>query len=338
MALAAAGFIQIATADDAKLPAETTALLEKLKAFESSQSLELDVKIEKAEKSALAILAKHQEKAARGGNLDTVLALRGLTELGGVKEFDPKVPAESKAVVLKFQDYATAQRAEHEAKVDEKRQAVVRLLRQQVERQTKDGNVDVAVAIRTFADKLAAASPAKPKKKDSSKLALGEKSKVGRTLAKIAEEPGAIEVVNTEPVSVVKLKEEADKKGEKGKWSAPPEGLLELGALVHSPTSSSNGVATYKVTAPGYVIVSCDYAYQGNSGGGWVDSRWTAEDFKENGWKELDEKDLGGHLLTSKGGVRKVFYKKLKEGESGELRCNKYGPPIFLTIPAEEES
>ena len=90
------------------------------------------------------------------------------------------------------------------------------------------------------------------------------------------------------------------------------------------------------MTADGYVLISCDYAYQGNSSGGWEATRWKAADFIENGWKELDEKDMGGKMLTSKGGIRNVFYKKLKAGDEGKLRCNKYGPPIFLSFPTDD--
>jgi hypothetical protein len=72
----------------------------------------------------------------------------------------------------------------------------------------------------------------------------------------------------------------------------------------------------------------------GNSIGNWTDTRWKAEDFKKNGWRKIEEKEMGGKLINSRDQDLRVFYKKLEAGDEGSLRCNKYGAPQFMTLPA----
>lgn len=116
----------------------------------------------------------------------------------------------------------------------------------------------------------------------------------------------------------------------KAAWSRVPAEFSKHSTLIFSSTAKVNGVADYKVTRGGYLVVACNYDYQGNDSGNWVEERWTREQFYANGWRELVAEDLGGALVDGQNRQHVVFVKGVATGSTGRLRCNKYSPPFFI--------
>ncbi len=139
-------------------------------------------------------------------------------------------------------------------------------------------------------------------------------------------EPGAVEVVNMKPVPIVEGKE-------KNSWLHVPDALKE-NTQVFIENGKASGVADFTATKEGWVLIACDYSYQGNRGGNWQETRWEEKDFQAHGWRKLAKNELGGLLIDEGNHELTVFTKRLKVGESGRLRCNKYHPPQFILLPA----
>lgn len=98
------------------------------------------------------------------------------------------------------------------------------------------------------------------------------------------------------------------------------------------PAQDGVGVADVTVTAPGYLLVACNYSYQGNDSGGWTETRWTAEQFAANGWQPLTVDEVGGLLVKGTDREQTLFIKQVKKGETFRLRCNKYDPPYMIVF------
>ena len=121
----------------------------------------------------------------------------------------------------------------------------------------------------------------------------------------------------------------------KTNWLRVPDELLKRQARIFAPVGPVNGVADYKVTAAGYLLVACNYDYQGNASGNWQEGRWFREQFYAHGWREATAKELGGALVSGQNREQVVFVKKVAAGESGRLRCNKHDPPFFIVRGGE---
>ena len=140
---------------------------------------------------------------------------------------------------------------------------------------------------------------------------------------KIRNSPAKIEVVNMTPVILTE-------RPEKNAWSRVPSQLATYQTMIFAPTGAVNGVADYKVTSAGYLLVACNYDYQGNASGDWKEGCWTRADFYTHGWTEATSEDLGGALVNGQNRQQVVFVKKVEAGETGRLRSNKYDPPYFI--------
>lgn len=107
-----------------------------------------------------------------------------------------------------------------------------------------------------------------------------------------------------------------------------------------SPQKDGAGVAKITVLADGYLLVGCNYTYQGNDSGGWTETRWLPEKFVSQGWRRLTTKELGGELVQNYPDKsvlpQDVFVKYVRQGEEMTLRCNKYRPPVVILFDAEE--
>jgi len=139
--------------------------------------------------------------------------------------------------------------------------------------------------------------------------------------------PAQIEVLNMRSVP---LAESADKNG----WAKIPAALSKFGAVVYMPAENANGVADIKVTADGYLLVACNYDYQGNKQGKWDEEAWDAKKFKTKGWHELSKHELEGELVKGDNRMQTIFVKQVKKGEAFRLRCNKYDPPYPILLSA----
>ncbi len=141
--------------------------------------------------------------------------------------------------------------------------------------------------------------------------------------------PAQIEVVNMQPTPLV---ESPDKKG----WARVPAQLTKYKATVYMPAEGgTNGVADIKVTGDGYLMVACNYDYQGNTQGKWDEEDWNESYFKKKGWRKLSKTELGGILVKGDNREQVIFYKQLKKGDALRIRCNKYDPPFPILLPKQ---
>jgi hypothetical protein len=138
--------------------------------------------------------------------------------------------------------------------------------------------------------------------------------------------PAQIEVVNMQPMPLV---EGTDKKG----WARVPAQLTKHEALIFTPTGGTNGVADIKVLADGFLMVACNYDYQGNSQGKWDEEDWNESYFKKKGWRKLSKTELGGILVKGDNREQTIFVKQLRKGDNLRIRCNKYDPPFPIVLP-----
>ena len=143
------------------------------------------------------------------------------------------------------------------------------------------------------------------------------------SLEQIRKDPAQVEVLNMKPVPLVV--------GEgKTAWVRVPQGLAKFQTQIFASIGRGNGVADYKVTHGGYLVVACNYDYQGNPSGNWTEDRWTREQFYANGWRELVPEEIGGPLVDGQGRQHVLFVRGVSAGQTGRLRCNKYSPPYFI--------
>lgn len=122
---------------------------------------------------------------------------------------------------------------------------------------------------------------------------------------------------------------------DKWNWSKVPSSLKERGAVVFIPSAPTNGVADFKITKDGYLLLACNYDDQGNRGGNWDEEVWDEKHFKEQGWQRLTESDLGGALVKSDNRAQLILAKQMHRGETMRLRCNKYDPPFPILLVAD---
>ena len=85
------------------------------------------------------------------------------------------------------------------------------------------------------------------------------------------------------------------------------------------------GVAEITVTQSGKLYIAADYGYEGNSSGGWTDTRITREELEAMGW--LYDADM----RYGDGRTFRLFEKEVTAGEVLDLRVNKYVPPFAIT-------
>jgi hypothetical protein len=144
-------------------------------------------------------------------------------------------------------------------------------------------------------------------------------------LRAIAKTSATISVLNMQPVPLVIS---ADKNG----WARIPTALLNSGATIFTPTASTNGAADIVIEADGYLLLACNWDYQGNQSGDWEKERWTESKFKSKGWERLSKKELDGELVKNDNRAQTIFFKRVKKGEHLRLRCNKYDPPYPILL------
>ena len=148
----------------------------------------------------------------------------------------------------------------------------------------------------------------------------------GVNLEKLASEAATIKAVVMNPVDL--------ETGEgKKAWIEIPELLDVHNATIFEPDRDQLGVAEFRVTKGGYVLLACNFDYQGNPSGGWVDEALSKEEFRRMGWREIRKpKKIGGLLVQSDKRVQTIFFKKVHRGEYFNLRCNKYDPPYPILL------
>ncbi len=141
--------------------------------------------------------------------------------------------------------------------------------------------------------------------------------------------PARLSVLNMKPAPL-----KASEGG--GGWLSVPPRFQSHATTIFMPAGETNGVADFKVEADGFLLVACNYDYQGNSSGNWSDEAWSPKKFGEHGWKEISAAELGGMLVSSRNRAQKIFIKHVRAGESGRIRCNKHDPPFFILCGSEQ--
>lgn len=145
----------------------------------------------------------------------------------------------------------------------------------------------------------------------------------------IAKSPAEITVLQMQPQP---LTVSADENG----WARVPPMLSQHGAVVFMTPNKSLGIADIQVTADGYLLIACNWDYQGNSSGDWDKEAWDERKFRSKGWDKLTKGELGGELIRNNNNrVQTLFFKRVKKGDSFRLRCNKYTPPFPILLRAK---
>lgn len=137
--------------------------------------------------------------------------------------------------------------------------------------------------------------------------------------------PAAIEVVNMQPTPLVASS------GKDG-WAKIPDQLARYNPVIYKATGGTNGVTDLTVLADGWLIVSCNYDYQGNNSGTWDEEVWSEKKFKAKGWHELSKNELGGVLVKGDNREQTLFCKQVRRGDKLRIRCNKYDPPFPILL------
>ncbi|MEX2578153.1 MAG: hypothetical protein WD342_03775 [Verrucomicrobiales bacterium] len=143
--------------------------------------------------------------------------------------------------------------------------------------------------------------------------------------ATLATNPARIEAARMTEVPLV-LSEV--KKG----WIEIPLLLKTWSATIFKPDADQLGVARIKVLESGYLLLACNFDYQGNRSGDWTREVMSRNDFLKGGWKELEASRLGGELIQQDNRSQVIFYKQVQKGETFSLRCNKYDPPYPILL------
>jgi hypothetical protein len=134
-----------------------------------------------------------------------------------------------------------------------------------------------------------------------------------------------IEVVNMQPIALVA---DNDQKG----WTTVPSQLTKNAAVIYMPAGTTNGVADVKVTAKGFLMLACNYDYQGNASGNWQQDVWDESKFESEGWHHMSETELGGVLVKGDNRAQIIFSKHVDKGETFRIRCNKHDPPFPILL------
>jgi hypothetical protein len=132
---------------------------------------------------------------------------------------------------------------------------------------------------------------------------------------KVISKPAAITVKGQEAIAL-------DPELEDQPFKEIPQVLAKRAQIYTKQKDKHNGVATITVDQEGFLLLACSYKHEGNSGGGWQETRWMPERFEKEGWKKLTAQELGGNL-----GELTIFLKYVKAGEELKLNTNKYTAP-----------
>lgn len=148
-------------------------------------------------------------------------------------------------------------------------------------------------------------------------------------IAELAALPARIDVKEMKPIE---LAISTEKKG----WIKIPKALKQHRATIFRPDDDQLGVLEFTVLETGYMLIACNYDYQGNASGEWKDEVSDQRALKKKGWNVLSNAKLGGALVQSDERAQILFYKRVEKGDTYRLRCNKYDPPYpILLMPAE---
>ena len=112
-------------------------------------------------------------------------------------------------------------------------------------------------------------------------------------------------------------------------WRQIPD--LLRGSMIHAvsnghPTGIDGGVVNFDVTQTGLIYLACHWGYEGNTSGGWTSDRLFMDDLIALGWSYFDD------MKSQEGNRYRVLSRTVNSGEDYQIRVNKYGPPLPITL------
>ena len=112
-----------------------------------------------------------------------------------------------------------------------------------------------------------------------------------------------------------------------GNWRWMPDSIW--GSDIHSlnvghPSGIDGGAISYTVTQPGTLYLAAHFGYEGNTSGGWTDTRVTRTELEADGWV------YRGDMKSQGARVYRLFENNVDVGQY-DLRVNKYGAPLLIT-------
>lgn len=296
-------------------------------------------------------LDRELSAAKASGDLESALALdteiKRLANKEALPAADDQVPPTLKklrAIYRAELSKIDALRVAAEAKL---REPFVAKLREMEVALTKAGNLEEATKVMTYRKELAA-----PSATGSAPVAEAlSPAPVSQTLPPIGQKNSRVsgrgfpgwEAASLDPAQLetIDLKSFPLEPGLATSWShswtTVPEKLIQYPATIFHQTKEAAGIAQCNVTEDGWLLVGVNYQYQGNESGGWTDERWTLEQFENNGWAVVSEKEAGGLLVKdnkekTSARPQTLLAKYVKKGETLRLRCNKYDPPFLILL------
>jgi len=124
-----------------------------------------------------------------------------------------------------------------------------------------------------------------------------------------------VNVVSAQPTEL-----ESDKS-----WSKIPDFLK--GAKIYSHQPKGNELE-FEATSDGIVIIAASWNYDGNSSGGWYESRTTPEHIVERGWMAL----VGQQILNGEKDTHQLYMRRVKAGDKVNFHTRRYNQP-YLVLP-----
>jgi hypothetical protein len=157
-------------------------------------------------------------------------------------------------------------------------------------------------------------------------------AQAAQTASVLDNKPAKISVINMTPKPLVAS-------GANEGWAKVPTRFAEYEVTVYAPPGgdkTTNGVADITVLEDGYLMLACNYDYQGNKDGDWQKDVWDKAKFQSKGWAVIGKGVTGTDLVNGKNRAQVIYGKAVKKGDTFRLRCNKYDPPYPILVMAKK--